>query len=238
MKRLFMLAILLTAIFCGKAQNVQLHYDFGKHLYDKDLHGRSAMTTTVEMFKPDKWGSTYFFVDMDYTSKGVAAGYWEIARELRFWEPPFSIHVEYNGGASNSFSYNNCYLGGATYTWNSPDFTKGFSLSAMYKYIQKHISPNNFQLTGTWYLHFAKDGLCTFTGFFDWWREQTFYEDGNHRNFIFLAEPQFWVNLNKVKGIDDNFNLSVGTEVELSQNFGARKGFYAIPTLAIKWTFN
>lgn len=82
---------------------------------------------------------------MDYTSKGVAAGYWEIARELRFWQPPFSIHVEYNGGASNSFSYNNAYLGGATYTWNNPDFTKGFTLTAMYKYIQKHREPNNFQ---------------------------------------------------------------------------------------------
>ena len=128
MRRLFVLAALLAIVCCGKAQNVQLHYDFGGALYDKDLHGRPVLTSTVEMFKADKWGSTYFFVDMDYTSKGVAAGYWEIARELRFWQPPFSIHVEYNGGASNSFSYNNAYLGGATYTWNNPDFTKGFTL--------------------------------------------------------------------------------------------------------------
>jgi uncharacterized protein Veg len=53
-----------------------------------------------------------------------------------------------------------------------------------------------------------------------------------------LAEPQFWVNLNKLKHVDDKFKLSVGSEVELSQNFGARKGFYAIPTLAIKWSFD
>lgn len=97
MKRLFVLAALLAIVCYGKAQNVQLHYDFGGALYDKDLHGRPVLTSTVEMFKADKWGSTYFFVDMDYTSKGVAAGYWEIARELRFWQPPFSIHVEYNG---------------------------------------------------------------------------------------------------------------------------------------------
>ena len=110
MRRLFVLAALLAIVCYGKAQNVQLHYDFGGALYDKDLHGRPVLTSTVEMFKADKWGSTYFFVDMDYTSKGVAAGYWEIARELRFWQPPFSIHVEYNGGASSSFSYNNAYL--------------------------------------------------------------------------------------------------------------------------------
>ena len=38
------------------AQNIQLHYDFG----------RNMATTTVEMFKHDGGGSTYFFVDMDY----------------------------------------------------------------------------------------------------------------------------------------------------------------------------
>ena len=69
MRKFFTLAVLLLAVFCGKAQNVQLHYDFGGALYDKDLDGRPALTSTVEMFKPDKWGSTYFFVDMDYKSR-------------------------------------------------------------------------------------------------------------------------------------------------------------------------
>lgn len=53
-------------------------------------------------------------------------------------------------------SYNNAYLGGFTYTYNNKDFSKGFTFTPMYKYIQKHRSPNNFQLTGTWYIHFAK----------------------------------------------------------------------------------
>lgn len=233
MRKLTILVLLLLAMLCGKAQNVQLHYDFGGALYDKKLDSRPVLTSTVEMFKPDKWGSTYFFIDMDYTSKGVAAGYWEIARELRFWQPPFSVHIEYNGGASNTFSYNNAYLGGITYTYTSNDFTKGFALTAMYKYIQKHASPTNFQLTGTWYLHFGKNGLCTFSGFADWWREKTAYG-----NFIFLTEPQIWVNLNKLKKVDDSFKLSVGSEVELSHNFGGRNGFYTIPTLAVKWTFD
>ena len=61
MRRLFVLAALLAIVCCGKAQNVQLHYDFGGALYDKDLHGRPVLTSTVEMFKADKWGSTYFF---------------------------------------------------------------------------------------------------------------------------------------------------------------------------------
>ncbi|MCC8094774.1 MAG: DUF5020 family protein [Tannerellaceae bacterium] len=233
MRKFITLTTLAFLISMTQAQNVQLHYDFGGALCNKDLDGRPVLTSTVEMFKPDKWGSTYFFIDMDYTSDGVAAGYWEIARELKFWDNPFSVHVEYNGGLSNLFSYQNAYLGGGTYTYNHTTFTKGFSFSTLYKYIQKNDSPNNFQLTGTWYIHFAKNGLCTFIGFADWWREKTV-----HGNFIFLTEPQFWVNLNKIKGVDDHFNLSVGSEVELSYNFGGRNGFYAIPTLAVKWTFD
>ena len=108
--------LLLTTGACLQAQNIQLHYDFGRSLYDKDLKDRPVLTTTVEKFHPDAWGSTYFFVDMDYTSDGVAAAYWEIARELKFWKGPFSAHIEYNGGLAKGFSYNNAYLGGATYT--------------------------------------------------------------------------------------------------------------------------
>ena len=44
-----------------------------------------------------------------------------------------------------------------------------------------------------------------------------------------------WVNLNKMDSMK-NSNLSVGTEIEISNNF-VDKGFYAIPTLAAKWTF-
>ena len=233
MKKALILPLLLLTLISVKAQNVQVHYDLGGALYDNELDGRPALTTTVEMFRPDKWGSTFFFIDMDYKSSGVVAGYWEIARELKFWNGPLSIHAEYNGGLAKGFSYNNAYLVGGTYSYNSTDFSKGFTFTPMYKYIQKHSSPHNFQLTGTWYLHFANNGLCTFTGFADWWREKN-----AHGDFIFLAEPQFWVNFNKIKGIDDTFNLSVGSEVELSHNFGGRDGFFCIPTLAIKWTFN
>ena len=142
------LCVLLSFIPELRAQNIQLHYDFGRSLYDKDLKERPLLTSTVEKFHPDTWGSTYFFVDMDYTSEGVASAYWEIAREVKFWKGPFSAHLEYNGGLAKGFSYKNAYLAGATYTYNNASFSKGFSLTAMYKYIQKHKSPNNFQLTG------------------------------------------------------------------------------------------
>ena len=232
--RKIVLSILLGVCFSGimKSQNIQLHYDLGRALYNS-LSDRPWVTTTVEMFRADKWGSTYFFVDMDYTDKGVASAYWEIGRELNFWGGPFSAHVEYNGGLNY---INNAYLGGATYTWNSADFLRGFSVSAMYKYIQKNVKPHNFQLTGTWHWDFCK-GRYSFSGFADFWREKHSDVKGQQHSLIFLSEPQFWVNLNKFKHVNENLNLSVGTEWELSTNFAMRDGFYCIPTLAMKWTF-
>lgn len=110
----------------------------------------------------------------------------------------------------------------------------------MYKYyfVNHHTGYrpfSGFQLTEVWGLTFAK-GLCTFDGFADLW-----YDPNVNGKLIFLTEPQFWVNMNKLKGWD-KINLSLGTEVEISNNFvwnnkGKNNKFYAIPTIAAKWTF-
>jgi len=232
MKLLFHVLLLLTTAFLAvNAQNVQLHYDFGKFIYDEKLSERPLLTSTVEMFKPDRWGSTFFFIDMDYKRSGVASAYWEIAREITFTSTsPFSAHIEYNGGLN---FVANAYLVGGTFTSNLKDFSAGYSLSAMYKYIQKHDfkMPHNYQITGVWYLNYA-DNLFTFSGFADFWREKNLYG-----MFVFLSEPQIWLHLNRLQGYPDDFNLSIGSEMEISYNFAARKGLYMIPTAAIRWDF-
>lgn len=217
-----LIALLFTAT--GKAQNIQVQYDFE----------RKCVTSTVEMFRPDSFGSTYFFVDMDYTPRTTGA-YWEISRELCFWQNSkmswLSLHLEFDGGLSNTVSFNNSWLAGLTYSGHSKDFTKTWSVSAMYKLIPgtKNAAGkaqiHNFQVTGVWGIEFAK-GWCTFSGFFDFWRET---------EFTFMSEPQFWVNLNKIKGWE-NVKLSLGGEVELSHNF-VEKGFRAMPAVGAKWTF-
>ena len=90
---------------------------------------------------------------------------------------------------------------------------------------------HNFQITGVWNLDFFNHWL-SFNGFFDFWREMRPWQG---TEFIFMAEPQVWVNLRNIKGWE-KVNLSVGTEVELSANF-VGKGFHAMPTIAAKWTF-
>ena len=203
------LATVLTSEL--KAQNVQLLYDTG----------RNCVTSTVEMFRPDNGGSTYFFVDMDYTPQ-ITGAYWEIARIG--W---LSAHIEYNGGLVTGFAFSNNLLAGLTYSGHSEDYSKTWSLSAMYKSIFSKPYMHSFQITGVWGIRFAK-GWCDFSGFFDFWRE--------NQVSVFISEPQFWVNLNKIKGWE-NVNLSLGGEVELSANFAGMKGFHVMPALGAKWTF-
>lgn len=229
MKKLFFFLFILSVadILPATAQNVQLHYRTGQWLYPDTLGKEARILSTVEMFRADPWGDTFFFVDMTYTPQGVNYAYWEIARNLKFWDAPFAAHLEYNGGLRGSVLFNNAFLAGVNYSVAAPDNSKSFSLSAMYKYIQGLRRPSNFQLTAIWNMNLAR-GKCTFSGFIDWWKQ------GEH--FVLLSQPQFWVNLNAFENINDSFRLSVGTEVELNSNL-FYKGFYVIPTVAVKWTF-
>lgn len=231
MKKITCLCLFLLFAVKLTAQNVQIHYDFGHNINPELLKDR-PVTTTVEMFKPDKLGSTFFFVDMDYTSKGVQMAYWEIAREFNLGKSPFAAHIEYNGGLCSKGSFGNSYLLGAAYNYNNSDFTKGFSIQTMYKYIQSNPNPHNLQLTTVWYAHFANRKF-SINGFADFWSTSLVKE----RGFVFLSEPQFWINLNAFDIIPKDCNLSIGSEIELSYNFYFDKKFYANPTLAVKWTF-
>ncbi len=235
LKSRFFVAVVLFVALVAKvqAQNIQLHYDFR----------RNCATSTVEMFRADNYGSTFFFVDMDFAPKAVGA-YGEISRELCFWNESklnwLSAHIEYNGGLSNTMSFDNAWLVGATYSGHSKDWNKTWSLSVMYKLIPGAVgyigdssnhACHNFQVTGVWNLDFL-DRWLSFNGYFDFWREIRAWQG---TEFIFMAEPQLWVNLNKIKGWE-KVNLSLGTEVELSNNFVA-KGFDVMPTVAVKYAF-
>lgn len=227
--------VLFFVLFMGgqlAAQNVQLHYDFGK--------GRKFLTSTVEMFKPDKLGNTFFFIDMDYNSggsQGVSMAYWELARVFKTKKMPFGIQAEFNSGFGQfnpdsmnlGYRINSAWLFGVDYSLNAKDYSKGVSFKALYKFIQDKQNAS-FQLTAVWYYHFLNRKL-TFSGFADFWREDSdFNFDGTaDAKFIFLAEPQLWLHLNP--------HFSVGGEVEFNNNFANQEGFHVNPTLGLKWTF-
>ncbi|MCF8380159.1 MAG: DUF5020 family protein [Bacteroidales bacterium] len=228
MKRILLSLFIIFQAVGAFSQNIQLHYDLGKD--------RGYMTSTVEMFKPDKTGNTFFFIDMDYgvgDVEGVSLAYFEIARCFKLGTTPLSWHAEYNGGFGQwksgafegHYTINNAWLTGVDYSWNAEDFSKGISLKALYKNIANTIDgkPNSFQLTAVWYMNFANNKI-SFTGFADLWKEKTAFGD-----MVFLAEPQLWYNFKN--------NFSAGGEIELSNNFGGQDGFMINPTLAAKYKF-
>lgn len=234
MKQPIFCIIFLVSISTVFSQNVQLHYDFGKD--------RNYLTSTVEMFKPDKLGSTFLFIDMDYGAgdvKGVSLAYWEISRSFNMFKGPWACHFEYNGGLlqwksdtlGGAATINDSWLIGPEYNYNNKDFSKGFSVQLLYKYIRgKHDA--SFQLTGVWYMNFMKNKF-TFSGFADFWRENnSFFEENTTKTtkFVFLTEPQIWYNFTK--------HYSMGSEVEVGSNFSGVKGLRVNPTLAVKWTFD
>lgn len=228
MKRILLALLLASGLFSAQAQNIQLHYDLGKD--------RKFFTSTVEMFRPDNWGTSFFFIDMDYSSdvrnvsNGISLAYWEIARSFQWGEnQKFRPRVEYNGGLfkldgddTPFVPIENCWLAGFERTFASAGFSKILILQANYKYI-KNIEDASFQLTAVWIIQMLNEKL-TFTGFADFWKEKMFW-GSTHR---FMAEPQLWYNATK--------NLSLGSEIELSNNF-VINGFRVNPTLGLKYTF-
>lgn len=218
MKKLLAIFAILAA-FSVNAQNFQLHRDFDRGQY----------TSTFEMFKMDKWGNTFTFVDFDYNGGNVNSSYYEIARVLKTEKMPVGIHVEYNGGTSNEFSFANAWIFGLNYAKGNADW--GFSTYAGYKAF-KGAGEANFQVTGTWYLNLLK-GKVTFSGFADLWSEngdtEALAKYVVSDDLVFLTEPQIWYNATE--------NLSLGGEIEISNNFAFSNEFKVRPTIAVKWNF-
>jgi len=253
MKKAFLIVAFVATALCAKAQtNIQEQYDFN----------REHLTTTLEMFQGDKWGSTFFFTDIYHpTDIDLPTGYYtEIARGLNFWKntklSPLSAHVEWNGG---QFA-NNAWLFGVEWFLHTEDFRYTLTLEVLYKTIAKADQDAPLQFTIVWGINdlFGVKGLA-FSGFADFWWETLkwgvlYDSNGNpvtnaegdimseETSCVFISEPQIWYQIGRFFGCP---NLHIGGEVELAYNFAGawrknyidNKGFNASPCLGLKWIF-
>ena len=234
MKKLFSLALLGLVALGAQAQNIQLHYDFGRNIYTGEESNRQKVTLTLEQFKADQWGSWFYFVDVDLSRHFTESAYTEISREINLGKDlPFAAHVEYDGGLSKTGSFQQAGLIGGAYNGHTADFSKTWSVQLMYKqYFKSYDNTHSYasaQLTGVWGMNFLNDKL-RFAGFIDFWRGE---KANGHGCMVILSEPQLWYNITP--------NLAVGTEWEFSNNFvfnsdpNSDKTFFFNPTLALKW---
>lgn len=234
MRKQILTAVLMLMAMSVQAQNVQLHYDFGRFIYPDEEAGRPKVTMTLEQFKADKWGSWFYFVDIDFSRKFTESAYTEISREFNLSKKlPIAAHVEYNGGLNRFGSFQQAALLGAAYNGHNADFSKTWSVQLMYKRFFKSYdythAYHSCQLTGVWGLNFA-DRAVTFSGFIDFWRGE---KANGHGQLVVLTEPQVWYNITT--------HFSLGSEIEISNNFVYNtyndKSFFINPTLAAKWNF-
>lgn len=241
MKKTIFMAMAFIAAISANAQDIQLHYDFGRNIYPNEEAGRPKVTMTVEHFNADQWGSWFYFVDVDFSRKFTEGAYTEVSREFNLGkQSPFAAHIEYNGGLNRFGSFQQSALIGPAWNGHSKDFSKTYAVQLMYKQFFKSYDDTrayaSFQLTGVWSTTFANKA-CTFSGFIDFWRGE---QANGHGQLVILTEPQFWYNLNSIPSMKST-NLSIGTEVRISNNFIYNlyndKSFFVNPTLALKWAF-
>ncbi|MFH1214161.1 MAG: DUF5020 family protein [Candidatus Neomarinimicrobiota bacterium] len=223
-KKLF--TILLIALpLMARAQNLQLNYDFG----------RRHLTSTLEMYKTDKFGATYAFIDLDYNRcdsgkvKSASLAYGEIARYFKVPKlKNLSATIQYNDGLTNTFSFNPVWLGGAQYVLQVGKQT--FPVDFL---VRKELNTDGltFQLTYVWYYLWRK---LEISGFVDIW--STGADAYPSKKIVILSEPQFWYKLTPA--------ISIGGEIEISRNFSGawskKKDFavdeiFVLPTLGLKW---
>lgn len=244
-------AALAFGLVANAQTNLQTFYDFGKD--------RQYVTTTFEMFKGDKWGNTFFFIDHYYANKAQydagAAGnmngtYYEIERCLNFWQDtklaPLSLELEYDGGSFGS----SVFCAGLNYFMHSADFSRTFNIALLYtKNFGYDTTSCPIKLSGVWGIQdfLGVNGL-RFSGFIDVWGINRTWDKngylflgnpgqvvGESTKFSVLTEPQLWYNVGRFFGCE---NLNIGGEVELSYNFsGASQGFVCNPCAGVKWIF-
>jgi len=217
------LAIVLASAAFG--QNLQLHYDLR----------REHLTSTLEIYKTDRLGALFTFVDFDYNreqsqqANGISSAYWEIARYFALpGKGAWSATLQYNDGLTNSFTFNPVWLVGLQKIFRivTLDLPVDFLLRR-----ELNTSAWTWQITAVWQKMVK---CCEVAGFIDIW--STGKNGFPARRLAVMSEPQFWFYFLPT--------LAIGGEIEISYNFSGAwyKGkqfrsdsLFLLPTVGIKW---
>lgn len=215
------------------AQEVQLHYDFSKD--------RNYLTGTFEIFKPDSAGSTFFFTDFNFDRKdGANLAYFEIARKFNIKNDAIkglNFHIEYNDGflmtndkstspvSAIGFPINRAYLTG----FGFPIKIGNFTLNTSYLYKNTKGSGGiDGQFTAVFFQNIFNNKI-TIRGFLDFWSQDITLGDSNSKkHMVLLTEPQIMYNFSN--------KFSMGSEIEISNNFVPSQEFKVYPTIMAKWS--
>lgn len=231
-KRVLMGMLLAAGSVSAWGQGIELHRVFGMGLFPKA--GRPEWTVSAEQMGVVKWGMVRGRTDLHIGKQGLTGGYGEFIVEWRTKVNGVSVHTEYDVGIHRGEAYGEAGLAGVGYRWDSPNFSQGFSIACLYRYILHNKAHHNYQLSGTW--QYGTGRLIEFQGFAKAWREYLVGEGGGE--YQVWSEPQLWLNLGSLR---ESFfyesNFSIGAEVSIRYSIGIPTSFYAIPSAAMRLTF-
>lgn len=225
MKKIWLLCIFLIS-GAVHAQNLQLHYDFRQS--DNPVLDRGYPTATLEMFQPDDFGATFWFVDMDFDTpdNGMNLAYWELARYFSLGEETgLSLTLQFNDGVTTTGSLPRAWLAGISYLFNIGDWSLPVDL--LYRHAQGSQGAD-FQLTMVWDKTIWDDRI-QLVGYIDLWTQDPLVRKNREKEVAVQAEPQIWYRLPA--------GLSIGGEIEISRYFLPVEHWQAYPTLGVKWQF-
>lgn len=239
-------AMAFVSIAATGQVNVQMHYDLGRTFYPDAECDRPNFTATLEQYRPDRLGNIFYFIDLDFYSKGMSGAYLEFSREFNVTRHGLAVHGEYNGGltsgrrAEYAAQFQHAALLGLAYNHASSDFRRTWSVQALFRQTfrgqQSSRAYAGWQLTGVWGVTFATRDMFTFSGYVDVWRNHKGHGD---YNVIVMGEPQLWYNFDSLRR-GRKTHLSLGTEWEVSNGFvhasAGKRTFFLNPTVGLKWT--
>lgn len=223
--------LLLTALTAEAQTSAEIHYDFGRHIYN-DLQGEKPIQIKLRHLSHDKWGRNYGYVRLNPATSRLYDMETLLQRDLKFVESPFALRTEYYALMRYMSERTHAITAGISYSLSKESFALSFAPS--YRYDFGIPRPHNFQFAGDW-AWTSWDRCWTISGNLVLWTNLG-GESGRER-VRFFTEPQVWCHLNQFVGVPDELHLSLGSELRLEYNVLHPMGFFARPTLAAKWTF-
>ena len=245
MRYIYSLGCILLFFIMATAQdflldlNLQAHYDFR----------RDHPTVTQEFFATDKFGYTFFFMDVNFDrtrkSSGASDFYFELMRYFtlrRFHKYTIYTTVQYDDGSDPIARVWLAGLNVGNIKFGSLEINTEFLLKKEYRLNV------NWQYTLVWFAALF-NGKIEFNGFFDYWVNDVhnknwpaFDPEVAATKYSFQAEPQL--------GWRFTPHWKIGSELEISRGFlGSVTGrlaireqyrhdlWYFLPTVFLQYNF-
>ncbi len=227
-------------LYCDvKGQNLQLHYDF-RHSIDPGLHDNNFPSLSFEYFNEnDSTGSFLFKMQADFNGENSNQGqtFLQVTKNLRYWEPLFSLALSYSGGlgvSPPSLGYHiaNSFGVGLAYPLSWKAYLVYSQLG--YRYNAFANPSHDLQFTLYFWMGFFNYRLQVSGSIVSWTQNRNMgtvqTRDLEGKKFAFFGDPQLWFKVSR--------QLSIGTRLNLFFHvLTDENSLQLYPTLGLKQDF-